>query len=71
MKLRDDESTYVTLDIDEWEPEFGGGCCFTTQLNGIVMDTGKAAYDWAGAPEDYALEKDIVPICDYGIRRYY
>jgi hypothetical protein len=26
------------------------------------MDTGKAVYDWAGAPEDYALGKDIVPI---------
>lgn len=71
MKLRDDESTYVTLDIDEWEQEFGGGCCFTTQLHGIVMDTGKAVYDWAGAPEDYALGKHIVPICDDGIRRYY
>ena len=60
MKLRDDESTYVTLDIDEREHEFGGGCCFTTQLHGIVMDTGKAVYDWVGALEDYALGKDIL-----------
>jgi hypothetical protein len=41
------------LTIDEWEQEFGGGCCF--KLHGIVMDTGKAVYDWTGAPEDYAL----------------
>jgi hypothetical protein len=71
MKLREDESTYVTLDVDEWEQEFGNGCCFTKQLHGIVMDTGKAVYDWAGAPEDYALGKHIVTICDDGTRKHY
>lgn len=66
MKLRDDESSYVTFDLDEWEQEFGGGCCFTKQLHGVVMETGKAVYDWAGEPEDYPLGRQLVSVCDDG-----
>lgn len=62
-KPQDDESTYVTLDVDEWEREFGGGCCFTKELHGIVMETGDAVYDWAGEPEDYLLGKHLVSVC--------
>lgn len=67
MKVSDDE-TYATFDIDEWEKEFGGGCCYTQQLDGIIMETGKAVHDWAGELDDndYPLGGQLVSICDGG-----
>ncbi|KAL3801485.1 hypothetical protein HJC23_000923 [Cyclotella cryptica] len=61
MKLRDDDSTYVTLDADEWEREFGHhGCCFAQQMHGIVMESGDAVYDAVGEPEDYPFGEHLV-----------
>ena len=62
MKLRDDDSSYdVIVDADEWEREFGQrGCCFTQQVDGIVMETGKAVYDFVGEPEDYLFGERLV-----------
>lgn len=64
-----DDSTYVTLDADEWEQEVGDGCFITKQLHSIVMETGKAVYDWAGEPEDYLFGKYLVMACDEDVTK--
>jgi len=62
-KMRDDDISYVTVDADEWEREFGRhACCFAQQMHGIVMETGDAVYDLVGEPEDYPFGEHLVSV---------
>ncbi|KAL7479823.1 hypothetical protein ACHAW6_005541 [Cyclotella cf. meneghiniana] len=62
-KFRDDDVSYVTVDVDECEGEFGRhACCFAQQMHGIVMETGDAVYDLVGEPEDYPFGEHLVSV---------
>lgn len=62
-----DDETFATLDINELESELTGGCCYSQQLDGIVMETGKAVNDWAGELEEYPFGGPLDSICDGGL----